>query len=521
MPTQSRRDLSQLGGFDARWRMHVVRSSRLVALCDRQSTVGWTRAGYAVSASLQFQRLDPPMLTSPRYHSIRIDAVHYCELEYELCKKRKRKSHRFDRSGETEDVPGERLHLLCETVRTSQYLASQVHYLKMPYMTRESCLAHLARTVSVLPNLRFVDLPDGVFRDSPSSNALTQELQSNCHDLRKMKYATGAEATFSTLPQSRLWQNLEVLELWHLSVEPSTIVHALSSFPVLREVKLIELPLLDDSIFTTQPQQVSLPPLNTLSLQDTPNISASGLITYLSRPENREHLSALYLNNTGVMTTSLHQLLAAAPYLTTLHITETVSRALQLSLLPPLSSRCLRSLHFLISSPHTSSSITSLTISARSSMLSESYYNYLASSILGSHLPALQSLYALSTSLPLLLLPPPSAPFTQSSAGPSGIPRPLALYTKAILEMEWQYTYILPPSPHNRRGSATATRPLSLYGDEVGGICGPKLGDQWGGRERDSVLVGNGFGGFLAVPSDEGGKVSPRKGRREVGGWMG
>jgi len=384
-------------------------------------------------------------------------------------------------------------------------------------MTRESCVPDLARTVSVLPNLRFVDLPEGLYRDSSSADVLKQELQSRCHDLRKMKYTSGAEVSFSMLPQTRQWQNLEVLELSHLAIEPSTLIYALSSFPVLHQVKLLDLPLLDDTVFSSNPQRLSFPPLTTLSLQDSPGITATGLLAYLSRPETRENLSALHLNNTGILIDSLFRILASAPYLTALHITETVSRALPPSPLPPLTSRSLRTLHFLISSPSPSS--------PKPSPPSDSYYSYLSTSLLQSHLPSLTSLYALSPPLPSLLLPPPSAPFAQThtpstTPKPRGISRPLDIYTKAILEMEWQYTHISPPTRHNRSGSATATRPVSLYGDGNGG-WGPKMGEQWGGSARDSVLVGNGFGGYLAVPSDEKGAARPRSRGREIGGWMG
>lgn len=50
-----------------------------------------------------------------------------------------------------------------------------------------------------------------------------------------------------------------------------------------------------------------------------------------------------------------------------------------------------------------------------------------------------------------------------------------------------------------RRGSATALRPVSSSGLEDSIARG-----SWGGA-RSSVIVGNGFGGLLAVPVDEAG----------------
>lgn len=46
-------------------------------------------------------------------------------------------------------------------------------------------------------------------------------------------------------------------------------------------------------------------------------------------------------------------------------------------------------------------------------------------------------------------------------------------------------------------------RPLSSYSASKG------LGPQWGGDARKSIVVPNGFGGFLAVPAD-GGDGRPR-----------
>ncbi|KAK5006635.1 hypothetical protein LTR39_005607, partial [Cryomyces antarcticus] len=63
----------------------------------------------------------------------------------------------------------------------------------------------------------------------------------------------------------------------------------------------------------------------------------------------------------------------------------------------------------------------------------------------------------------------------------------------------------LTPSPIHTRGrrgsmlSVSSGRPMSSYSASRG------LGPQWamGGEARRSVIVGNGFGGFLAVPQDE------------------
>ena len=381
-------------------------------------------------------------------------------------------------------------------------------------MTRESCKADLARAVWALPNLRYIDLPEGVYVDEPASMTLKSELQSRCPDIRQMKYAAGAERTFAKLSQTRLWQNLEILEISHLAIEPTTLSYALASFPALHELKLVGVPLLDDSVFRTEEQGFSIPPLTKLVLQDAPNVSVEGLMAYLSRPESREVMTDLTLISTGIDLESLYRIFEAAPFLLTVHISETVSRALSSPSIPPLASSSITSFHYEISAPSNTKRMPHMIRSP-----TESYYDYLATSLLQGTLSALEELFVLSTALPNILLPPPAAPFAQggTKSPQGGLARPLDLYTKAIVEMEWQFTHISPPSAANRRGSVTKTRPLSLLGDSH------LLGPQWGERARDSVMVGNGFGGFLAIPSEDALPSTSTTGKKKIKGhgWMG
>ncbi|KAL8741774.1 MAG: hypothetical protein Q9190_005655 [Brigantiaea leucoxantha] len=448
------------------------------------------------------------------YHNVRIDPVHYCEREVDLAAKRKRKSF-FERNGEPVDAPKQRIEQFSRTVRDNQSLAIQVEFLKMPYMTRETCVADLARTVSVLPNLKYVDLPDGIYSDDKSCLTLKQELEARCPDIRKMKYLHGAERSFAKLSQLRPWQNLETLELARLELEPNVLASMLASFPVLHDLKLENLPLIDDSIFRLTQGAALFPPITRLVLQNTPRITANGFEAYLSRPETREVLESLTLDDTGVLPSELHRILARATNLTTLRMNQSVHRALPSSSIPPLASRSLQTFYFEIESPSTSPNDLQPP--------SESYYQYLSSSISSGNFPSLSALYALSTSLPSLLLPPPIAPFAATSSSPSsGLRRPLTLFTKSIPEHDWNITVISPPTPTNRRGSATVTRPISFYNGST------ELGPQWGDRARDSMIVGNGFGGFLAVPTDDGRPGSSsgshkHKHSRSKGskGWMG
>lgn len=441
--------------------------------------------------------------------------MHYCDQALESRIKPKRRSI-FDRNGNNRekwtDPPRLRLHLFARTVRSNSFLAAQVCCLKMPYMTRESCQADLARTISVLPNLRYVDLPEGFYSDDPASNILKQELESRCPDIRSMKYLSGAETSFTSLGRSIPWRQLEALELINLAIEPAVLVQVLSSLLALHQLKLANLPLLDDNIFKLSSANFRMPPLITLSIEDAPNISAEGLVTYLSQPHTREVFHTLNLANTGIHPHNLHKILTAAPSLRSVHISEVVARALPPSPIPPLKSTSLKTLHYEISSPST--------FSATAQDPADSYYTYLSSSLMQGGLPSLISLYALSPSLPSLLLPPPVAPFarTPSRVPASGLSRPLELFTKSISELEWNLTLITPPTSHNRRGSATLTRPVSLYNNNINSA---QLSQSWG---RESMMVGNGFGGFLAVPSEDARPGTSAGGRGKGGrgdAWMG
>ena len=90
-----------------------------------------------------------------------------------------------------------------------------------------------------------------------------------------------------------------------------------------------------------------------------------------------------------------------------------------------------------------------------------------------------------------------------------GLRSPLQVFSKGMDEMEWSFSQVQ-PGGMGRRGSATAMRPVSSSGLDDAVARG-----SWGGA-RSSVIVGNGFGGFLAVPVDEagGGRPSSAGGER-------
>ena len=308
----------------------------------------------------------------------------------------------------------------------------------------------------------------------------------------------------------REWPNIEALHLIHLTVDPATINTVFTALKALRHVKFTSLQLLDDSIFGSM-SIGRFPPMAVLEFQNSPHISAKGLLTYLSYPEAKQALRCLTLASTGVKPSDLFQILATAPSLTNLHVAESVLPPQ--SQIPLLASVSLRVLHYEISSAN--SSPRSL------STPSNSYYTCLCNSILSGSLPSLSQVYALSTSLPTMLLTSSQPAFacygTKKLNRPviTSVSRPLRLYTKDITELEWNLTLITPPTLAESHGSATITRPMILY-------PGSQLNPQWKDKGRESVMVGNGFGGFLALPSeDPRSGASKQKIRRDIDTWMG
>ena len=471
------------------------------------------------------------------YGSVRIDAVHYCALEEELAERRRKAGKHFRSKStvlEAGEVPNVRLALLCRTVREQAVLAEKVLVFKLPYMTRETAKGDLARTVSALPNLRYVDLPDGFFTGEHSCLALRQELQARCPDVRKMAYRAGSEESLELLAQ-RHWQMMESLELDGLAIELGTLRIVLSSLPMLADLTLSNMDWMDDDVFQPSPGQLpDFPPVRTLKIENTRHVTAAGLQQYLEVPSNREQLTSLTLVNTSVSVTDLPSVLWVASSLEHLSLTATVSKSLGLASsqnLPPLTSLSLRTLHFEITSAEDVHSIQKP---------AESHYAYLASSLHANALPGLTALYVRDPDFPeLLLLPPvptqvfagseapslrsklsnlsvsPSSasqrqsqqqPNKQRPVGGGGFTQQLEVFSKGLDELEWVFTSISPPSPilngHFQPNRRESGRPLSAYSASRG------LGPQWaqggfGGEARKSVIVGNGFGGFLAVPQEE------------------
>jgi hypothetical protein len=395
---------------------------------------------------------------------------------------RRRKS----RNGDDIDAPTLRLQQLCQSVRSNQYLGQRVRFIKLPYMTRESCKADLARTVSGCPNLEFIDLPDGFYNGDTSCQLLRQELQARCPHIRKMKYLEGGEQDLQSLLHG-YWPELVSIELSKVHIEPSILRQVFGMLPRLSELSVYNVLEMNDSIFHDAPGLPYFPALNTLRLEKVHGITANGLAQLFSNPACGNKLRTLIIKNCpGIPASSLHVILNAASNLRSLEYTATVSAALPLDPIPSMTSYTLRKLNYEI-------------ISGGANQVyppAASYYQYLAKSLMSNCLPALRQLYVRDPEFPeVLTLAPPIRPF--SEAPPPMFNQPLEVYSKGLDELEWIFTSIIPSEAGGRRPSVSGGRPLSSYSAHKG------LGPQWGGDARKSVVVPNGFGGFLAIPADD------------------
>ncbi|KAB8360568.1 hypothetical protein FH972_024308 [Carpinus fangiana] len=453
------------------------------------------------------------------YHSVRIDAVHFCPIEEILSAGRKKKHI------DPAQIPAWRLRQFQATVWKNSNLASRVEFFKLPYMTRETNKADLARTVTALPNLRHVDLPDGFFSADPSTQILRDELASSCLELRRMSYYSGAEQVFESLAHYRLWMNLEVLDLKQLDIDLTVLRVVLASLPVLQELKLREMPKLDDAAFQSSRTLPDFPALLTLRIEDCAGITASGLSAYLSRPDVREVLTNLALTRTGVTVPTLHRFISLATNLLHLSVSEVVIKTFPLEPTPPISSHCLKTLNFEV----TSNDSPAAGVGAMTRP-SDSYYSYLAQCLHANALPTLGRLFVRDSNFPeLLMYPPPNTAFAPQESG-GGFNQMLEVFTKGNEDLDWVYTPFAPqpadmePEPEamlqpftppyarqsqvymgggHRRGQSSVSsiaRPVSAYGASKQGAG---FGPSWGvGEARKSVMMGNGQGGFLAVPQE-------------------
>ncbi|KAG6355848.1 hypothetical protein INS49_015228 [Diaporthe citri] len=486
------------------------------------------------------------------YHSIRIETVHYCDREALLADKRKRRTF-LDRNGEPEDTSQKRLKLLCRTLREDPArLGPLVEYFKLPYMLRESCQADIARTIAVLPNLLYVDLPEGLYQDDSHYITLRMEVEARCLNLRKMTYMHGSERSLERVASGQVFRNLEVLELKNIQMDGTVILHALGVLGGLRALKITGSNVVNDEMIAHDNEMLpAFPALEELILDNVPGVTSQGLRNYLTRGDASRALKVLNLAETGVKPWNLQDVLAVAPMLKRLTISYEASTSLPLAAgtpqVPPLASNSLEIFHY---------EVTSAPSASPYSNILPSFYNYLSGSLLMGGLPSLRALYVRNANFPntLLGLPPPlpryaadpykrlngggnynpfqeppkkpfanaghnprfssNNPFASLAGpnGPSGLPQTLEVFTKGDDELNWGMVKVDP----TQRGAdvEAAARPSSSYGLD-------NSDSGWNSRAgaRRSVFMGNGTGGFLAVPGLPEGSGGPRRGSApSVGG---
>lgn len=344
---------------------------------------------------------------------MRIDTVHYCKLEGTLAEKRKR-AGRFDKNGVPEDPALARLRLLRRTVRDDPTrLGKLVQFLKIPYMLREAAYLELAQTIAVLPNLHYVDLPEGMFSDDPSLATLRLEVQARCPNIRKTTYSRGSERSLAQLAAGRIWPQLEVLELNKINVDPKTLRSVLGSLVNLRALKISQSQSFSDEVLVSEDGTPSLGALEELVLKDTPRVTVPGLVAYLAWQETQEALKVLTLNDTGVNLVNLQDVLNMATSLKTLAVQATVTEAFpHKEVVQPLASRTLETFRFEISEDSEAGAYAHF---------EAGYYQHLSTSILGGGFPQLRRLYVLDDTMPEQLqgLPPPNAAFAGGRTRPT------------------------------------------------------------------------------------------------------
>ena len=433
------------------------------------------REGVAVSCE-KSSKLPLRSLSIHSYQNVRIDAIHFCGRLSVTSKKR----GSFNAAVQINDPARKRMGSFVTTIRHKRELALSVHTLKIPYMTREAAYADIARAVAApLTALRFIDLPEGICRNDPSSVMLKAELEANCPNLRWWKVSAGGEDYLTKLEEG-LWPFLEELTLSKgLLAGSQQLARVVSSLPALSKAFFLNIPHLDDELFAGHPYPMTL---RELTIQGAPGLTARGLMSYASHPAAGQALKNLVLIETGIEIERLPQVLASCLSLEVLHVTSVVKRPFPLTNASLLASNSLKRLKYEISA--------STRRSDESESLTESYYNYLAASIQEGSLPSLVHLFALSARFPYILLRKASSS-TGSDSQLAWLRQTLRLYTKPEVDLEWDLTVI---DPHVNPASAQqSTRPLSLINSQPSTPFG-------GAYSRKSVMVGNGFGGFLMVP---------------------
>jgi hypothetical protein len=437
-------------------------------LCDMRDLA---RCG---TVNRRWHRIAEPL----QYTSIRLDSVHYCGLEEELENKRKRGSFFQKKHEAPVEVPEMRMRLLYRTFQENERIACLVQYLRVPYMTRETCIADHARLVSLTPEMRYCDMAEGVFSDDNTCVGLKAILYARCPELRKMTWTTGSEKNFADLWQQQPWRNLEVVKLDSMRIENGDLLRVLNSLPALHDLTLKSLPWITDNIFTPTFTN-GFPALQTLILDDLETLSSAALLSYLSRPIVSASLTSLSILNTPLPPGSLAAILLASTSLESLHYATTVTRAFSDSSPEPLRSISLRKLHYEITPCPSVKGLSTPT---------PSYYHYLASSILSQSLPSLSSLFVRESE------------FVDRLEGHLvSFEVPLTVHTKSADHLDWS-KYLI-PATSDPSSSANGPNHAGLEVKAVWEMPRNSLVADFGDKRMSGFLQAWGEGELLVPPS--------------------
>src|SRR5258706_12793481 len=105
-----------------------------------------------------------------------------------------------------------------------------------------------------------------------------------------------------------IWRYLEVLELSRIGMDAATIRPVLGALPNLHALKITDMQDLDDSFFQINPGLPPFPALAELLLEETPLITARGILTYLSTSMTYSALRSLSLVTTGVLPSTIFEI---------------------------------------------------------------------------------------------------------------------------------------------------------------------------------------------------------------------
>ena len=318
------------------------------------------------------------------YRNIRLEQVHYCELEEELWRRRNRKSFFSNGSTDSNEQVKVRIKFLYRTIQENEQIANTVLYLKAPFWVREGCKQELALLISLIPNVRYIDLPQSVYTGDTSSPLLAT-MRSRSSQLRLMEWRAGGEHSLMQIASEQPWKMLEVISFSNLKLDDTQIQSILVSLPHLKSVTFEEMAYITDALFDSSNESLGFPLVKSLTIQECPKITIAGIKQYLLMQCTEPTLEELTLTNAGIIPDYVNSILDIAPVLKALSITCAVSKPCPpVSQLRYLSSKSLKKVTYDITNSDSSQGLTAG---------APSYYQYLADSLCNGTLPSLTKLY--------------------------------------------------------------------------------------------------------------------------------